>query len=85
VPQGSRTARAVREAIAATGAELRFLPPCSPDSNSIELAFAKLKAWLNKIAARTIDDLGNATGAAIGLFKPDQCRNYFQATAYNCE
>ena len=48
---------AVRHAIEATGAELRFLPPYSPDFNPIEMAFAKLKAFLKKAAARTIDDL----------------------------
>jgi transposase len=33
----------VRAAIEAVGAELRYLPPYSPDLNPIELAFAKLK------------------------------------------
>ena len=36
----------VRTAIEAVGAQLRFLPPYSPDFNPIELAFAKLKAVL---------------------------------------
>ena len=31
----------VREAIEAAGAELRYLPPYSPDLNPIELAFSK--------------------------------------------
>jgi DDE superfamily endonuclease len=35
-----------REAIAATGARLLYLPPYSPDLNPIEQAFAKLKALL---------------------------------------
>ena len=34
---------AVRQAIEAAGAELRFLPPYSPDFNPIEMAFSKLK------------------------------------------
>ncbi|WP_336985167.1 transposase, partial [Asaia sp. HN128] len=34
------------------GAELRFLPPYSPDFNPIENAFAKLKAYLRKAATR---------------------------------
>ena len=96
---------AVRQAVEATGAKLRFLPPYSPDFNpskarrpSIrsleetrpagrgdELAFAKLKAWLNKVAARTIDDLWNTIGTAIGHFTPDECRNYFQAAGYDFE
>ncbi len=37
----------VRTAIEATGARLRLLPPYNPDLNPIELAFAKLKAWLD--------------------------------------
>jgi transposase len=36
----------VRAAIEQAGALLRFLPPYSPDVNPIELAFAKLKAFL---------------------------------------
>ena len=43
----------VRAAIEAAGAELHYLPPYSPDFNPIELAFAKLKALLRKVAART--------------------------------
>ena len=37
---------AVRTAIEAVGAQFQFLPPYSPDFNPIELAFAKLKAFL---------------------------------------
>ena len=39
----------VRELIEAIGAELRYLPPCSPDFNSIEKAVSRLKAMLRKI------------------------------------
>jgi len=34
----------VRAAIANAGAQLRYLPPYSPDFNPIEMAFSKLKA-----------------------------------------
>lgn len=40
----------VRALIEAAGAELRYLPPYSPDFNPIENAFAKLKALLRKEA-----------------------------------
>jgi hypothetical protein len=43
----------VREIIEAAGACLRYLPPYSPDFNPIEMAFAKLKAFLRKVAARS--------------------------------
>ena len=47
----------IREAIEAAGAELRYLPPYSPDFNPIEQFFAKLKALLRKAAARTVEAL----------------------------
>ena len=70
---------AARETIGAAGAELRFLPPYSPDFNPIELAFSKLKAFLKKTAARTIDDLWHAIAIGIDTFTPTQCQKYFAA------
>lgn len=55
----------IREAIEATGAELRFLPPYSPDFNPIELAFSKIKTFLRKAAARNLPDLWDAIRDAI--------------------
>jgi DDE superfamily endonuclease len=52
----------VREAIEACGATLVYLPPYSPDLNPIEQAFAKLKALLRKLAARTVARLWDALG-----------------------
>ncbi len=74
---------AVRQAIEATGAELRFLPPYSPDFNPIEMAFSKLKAFLNKTATRTVDDLWTAIAQAIDAVTPAECQNYFAAAGYD--
>ena len=76
---------AVRQAIERAGAELRFLPPYSPDFNPIEMAFSKFKAFLKKVAARTVDDLGNAIAEAIDLFTPTECENYVAAAGYDHE
>ena len=76
---------AVRQAIEAAGAELRFLPPYSPDFNPIEMAFSKLKALLKKTAARTVDDLYDAIAQGIDAFTPAECHNYFAAAGYDCE
>jgi transposase len=73
----------VREMIEAAGAELRYLPPYSPDFNPIENAFSKLKALLRKAAERTRDGLWSTIGLAIDLFSPDECRNYFAAAGYD--
>ena len=74
---------AVRKAIEATGAELRLLPPYSPDFNPIENAFAKLKALLRKAAARTVNALENAIAEAIDTYTPTECANYFNAAGYD--
>lgn len=76
---------AVRDAIETAGAELRFLPPYSPDFNPIEQAFAKLKALLRKAAARTKQALWNEVGATLGAFSPNECANYFTAAGYEPE
>ena len=76
---------AVRYAIEAAGAELRFLPPYSPDFNPIEMAFSKLKAFLKKAAARTVDDLWGAIAKGIDTFTLTECQNYFAAAGYDRE
>jgi len=73
----------VREMIEAAGAQLRYLPPYSPDFNPIENAFAKLKALLRKAAKRTVDGLWTTIGNLIHNFSPNECRNYFVATGYD--
>ncbi|HET6320875.1 MAG TPA: IS630 family transposase [Hyphomicrobium sp.] len=73
---------AVRAAVEAAGAELRYLPPYSPDLNPIEMAFSKLKALLKKAAARTVPDLWNAIAEALPRLTPDDCRNYFADAGY---
>lgn len=73
----------VREMIEAAGAELRYLPPYSPDFNPIENAFARLKALLRKAAERTIDRLWAAIGRIVDLFTPAECRNYFAHAGYD--
>jgi transposase len=76
---------AVRHAIEKAGAELRFLPPYSPDFKPIEMAFAKFKAFLKRIAARTVGDLREAIAQAVDIFTPNECRNFFTAAGYDPE
>ena len=72
----------VRQAIAATGATLLYLPPYSPDLNPIEKLFAKLKALLRKAAKRSIDALWNHIGVLLDAFPAHECSNYFAAAGY---
>ena len=72
----------IAKAIADRGAELRFLPPCSPDLNPIEQAFAKLKALLRKAAERSIAALWDRIGALLSALTPPECANYFRHSGY---
>ncbi len=72
----------VRRIIQAAGAELRYLPPYSPDLNPIEMAFAKLKAHLRKANERSIPALWHRIGSILNLFPPDQCANFFDHAGY---
>jgi transposase len=72
----------IREAIEAAGATIRYLPPYSPDLNSIELLFSKLKAMLRKAAMRTVEALWDEIGRLIDTVSLNECRNYFRAAGY---
>ena len=80
---GSHKGPGVRTTIEAAGAKLLYLPPYSPDFNPIENAFAKLKSLLRKAAARTVEALWTAIGAAVATFNPQECANYFAAAGYD--
>ena len=72
----------VRRIIEAAGAELRYLPPYSPDLNPIEMAFAKLKAHLRKAAERSMPALWDRIGSTLNLFPPHECANFFNHAGY---
>ncbi len=48
-------AASIREALAARGCKVLFLPPYSPDCTPIEQAFSKLKAIVRSLGARLCD------------------------------
>ncbi len=53
--------------------------------NPIEKAYSKLKAFLRKIAKRTVTGLLNALEACAEIFKPGECANYFKACGYDTD
>ena len=72
----------VRTAIEQGGASVRFLPPYSPDFNPIELAFAKLKAFLRAARPRSFEQVCDLIAKALALFSPDECANYARHCGY---
>ena len=79
---GSHKSRAVRDAIQAAGARLRFLPPYSPDLNPIEQAFAKIKHWMRMAQKRDMEEAWRHVGHIVGTFTQDECANYFRNAGY---
>jgi transposase len=72
----------VRQAIAAAGASILYLPPYSPDLNPIEQLFAKLKALLCKAAARTKDELWSTIGRLLDTCPAEECSAYVRHCGY---
>lgn len=72
----------VKEIIEAAGAAILYLPAYSPDLNTIEQAFAKLKALLRKAMARSFETLWKTIGKLLDHFKHGECRNYFANSGY---
>ena len=72
----------VRERIETAGARMMFAPPYSPDFNSIEKAFYRLKAMLRKIGERTVSGLWDLIGKFVDIFQPAECANYFSSCGY---
>jgi transposase len=72
----------VVEAIEAAGATLRYLPPYSPDLNPIEKPFSKFKAYLRKLAQRTVPGIRRGIRSFPSSLKGQECANYFRHAGY---
>ena len=75
-------APAVREAIEKAKASVRYLPKYSPDLNPIELPYSKFKAYLRKVAARTVSASHSRDPFVIPQLSPSECANYFVHAGY---
>jgi len=75
-------AESIRQALAARGCELLFLPPYSPDFTPIEQAFSKLKAILRGLGARTREALQEAVRLAIEAITRDDATAWFAHAGY---
>lgn len=72
----------VTELIESVGAEVRYLPPYSPDLNPIEMIFSKIKQLLRSLACRTVDRLWRAMQSVLDQVTPTDARNCFAHAGY---
>ncbi len=70
------------ELIRQTGAEVRFLPPYSPDFNPIEKMWSKVKQILRAIKARTQDALLAAIATALECVSEEDALGWVVACGY---
>jgi transposase len=72
----------VAEAIEAAGATLRYLPKYSPDLNPIEMPFSKFKAYLRRLAQRTIPGVRRGIRSFLASLTEQECANYLRHAGY---
>ena len=72
----------VRALLDGSGFGYRYLPAYSPDLNPIEPAWAKVKAELRRVGARTIDALREALGPALDAITPQDAAGCFRHCGY---
>jgi transposase len=73
---------AVIAAIEVCGASVWFLPPYSPDLNPIEKMWSKIKAFLRKAKARTLDALTDAIRDALRAVTTSDILGWFTECGY---
>jgi len=70
------------EMIQTAGAQVKFLPPYSPDFNPIELMWSKMKAILRKLKIRSPDLLDEAIVSALDSVSISDICNWFAHDGY---
>ena len=74
--------QAALELIRKAGAEVRFLPPYSPDLNPIEKMWSKIKQILRSIKARTQEALLTAIARALECVTQEDAQGWFASCGY---
>ena len=79
----SHHAKAVKKLLDSSGIRYIYLPPYSPDLNPIEKLWSKVKAFLRKFKARTLDALPNAIQNAFHSVTVSDCSGWFRFCGYS--
>ena len=73
----------VIEAIVAAGATVRYLSPYSPDLNSIEMMWSKVKAYIRKVKAGTKETVEQALAEASDTISHSDIRAWAKECGYS--
>lgn len=75
--------KSIETLVNSVGASILWLPPYSPDFNPIELMWSKVKTYLRKVGAATIERLNIAIKEALETITLTDIRNWFKHDGYN--
>lgn len=73
---------AVKQALQTVGADIKYLPPYSPDMNPIEMAFSKIKAFLKANPSESIQLIVENLAKTLDSFSAAICSNLFKHAQY---
>lgn len=73
----------IEECVKASGAEILYLPPYSPDLNPIEKLWSKIKAFLRMVKARSVDALIPAITLAFAEVSMQDAIGWFASSGYS--
>ena len=81
--QSAHKSQKVEEIINSCHAELRFLPPYSPELNPIEKMWSKVKQILRGLMARAEDPLSTAIGTALSQVTAADACGWYGSCGYS--
>ena len=74
----------VQAVLDGSGFPYRYLPSYSPDLSPIEPGWAKVKAYLRRVAARTVEALQQALAPALDSITAQDAAGFFRHCGYAC-
>ncbi len=74
-------AESVQNYLKKKGIQFLYLPPYSPELNPIEEAFSKIKHYIKKQKARTLDEILNVLKKAFSSITGNDAKGYFEHAA----
>ena len=74
----------VQAVLDGSGFAYRYLPAYSADLSPIEPAWAKMKSYLRRVAARTVEALEQALAPALGSITAQDAASFFRHCGYAC-
>lgn len=79
----SHHAKAVKDLLDSSGVRYIYLPSYSPGLNPIEKLWSKVKSFLRKFKARTLEALPNAVQHAFQTVSPSDCLGWSRSCGYS--